>query len=253
MDRGALRVGNRLLGNHPGAAGLELLGGGFCARFETDAWISLGGSPGTAEIDGQPLDHVLPRRVDAGSSLRLGPLRRGLRRTLAIRGGVNVPPSLGSRSRDTLSALGPEPLRPGDVLPVGTPAEAVRALDWWPFDPAGEEAVLLVHQGPRLARVPEGTWRRLLDGPWRIGAADRVGLRLDGPALPTGTAGELPSEGVLHGSVQLPPSGQPVVFGPDHPATGGYPVIAVVDSGSLDTLAHLVPGSVVRLRAARPR
>ncbi|QHC68576.1 allophanate hydrolase subunit 2 family protein [Rathayibacter sp. VKM Ac-2759] len=254
MDRGALRTANRLLGNAGDAAVLELLGAGFTALFEAAAWISLGGAAGLATLDGREIDRVLPTLAPAGSVLRLGPLRAGLRRTLGVRGGFAVPAVLGSRSRDTLSALGPEPLRAGDELPIGSAPGPVRPVDWWPFDGPGPWATLEVHPGPRLERLPAGTWQRLLAGPWTVsGEADRVGIRLRGGPLPTGDAGELPSEGLVHGSVQLPPSGLPVVFGPDHPVTGGYPVIAVVDSASLDLLAQLVPGSSVLLHAARRR
>lgn len=251
MDLGALRTGNRLLGNVDGAAALELLGAGFTVLVEETTWISLTGGAGAATLDGRELDRVLPVRAPAGSVLRLGPLRAGLRRTLAVRGGVAVPPVLGSRSWDTLAALGPAPLGAGDRLPIGSAPRSVLPIDWWPFDALGQEATLSVHPGPRLERLPAGTWQRLLAGPWRVsGEADRVGIRLSGEPLPIGDAGELPSEGLVHGSVQLPPSGLPVVFGPDHPVTGGYPVVAVVASESLDLLAHLVPGSEVRLRGA---
>ncbi|KQQ05148.1 MULTISPECIES: biotin-dependent carboxyltransferase family protein [unclassified Rathayibacter] len=254
MDRNARRTANRLLGNAEHAAVLELLGAGFAARFEADTWISLGGAAGVATLDGRALDRLLPALARAGSVLRLGPLPTGLRRTLAVRGGVEVPVVLGSRSRDTLSGLGPEPLRAGDVLPVGSARGPVLPVDWWPFDAPGAWITLDLHPGPRLERLPDGTWQRLLAAPWTVsGEADRVGVRLRGSPLPTGDSSELPSEGLVHGSVQLPPSGLPVVFGPDHPVTGGYPVVAVVDSASLDLLAQLVPGSPVSLRAARRR
>ncbi|PTL73136.1 allophanate hydrolase [Rathayibacter caricis DSM 15933] len=253
MDAGALRLGNRLLGGGADDAGLELLGAGFAVSADADAWISLTGADGDARIDGRSVDRVLPVLLPAGAVLRLGPLRAGIRRTLAVRGGIDVPPVLGSRSRDTLAALGPEPLRAGDVLAIGRASGGVAALDWWPFPAPGHGATLAVHPGPRLERLPPGTWRALLDTPWHLGDADRVGLRLTGAPLPTGRGGELPSEGMLHGSVQLPPSGLPVVFGPDHPVTGGYPVVAVVDSASLDALAQLAPGDPVRFRAVSGR
>ena len=249
MDRGALRLANRLLGNPPGAAGLELLGSGFAARVEAPTWISLTGGDGAATLDGAALDRVLPVLAPAGAVLRLGPLTVGLRRTLGVRGGIDAVPVLGSRSRDTLSGLGPGPLRTGDRLAVGVPDGEVLLPDWWPFDPPRDPAVRVL-PGPRLDLLPPGTWQRLLAGPWRVSpSADRVGLRLAGTPLPTGGAHELPSEGLVHGSIQLPPSGLPVVFGPDHPTTGGYPVVAVVAAPSLDTLAHLTPGAEVHLHA----
>ncbi|MCJ1699258.1 biotin-dependent carboxyltransferase family protein [Rathayibacter festucae] len=249
MDRGALRLANRLLGNAPDAAALELLGAGFTARFETPAWISLTGAAGAATLDGAALARVLPTLAPAGSVLRLGPLTTGLRRTLGVRGGIAAPPVLGSRSRDTLSALGPAPLRPGDLLAFGTPAGEVLLPDWWPIDPP-RNPVLRVHPGPRLDLLPPGTWQRLLTGPWHLSpSADRVGLRLSGTPLPTGAAPDLPSEALVPGAIQLPPSGLPVLFGPDHPTTGGYPVIAVMAAASLDHLAHLTPGDEVHFHA----
>nr|WP_254071312.1 MULTISPECIES: biotin-dependent carboxyltransferase family protein [unclassified Rathayibacter] len=246
MDRGALHLANRLLGNAPSAAALELLGGGFTARVGAPTWISLTGGAGAATLDGAVLDRVLPVLAPAGTVLRLGPMTTGLRRTLGVRGGIDAAPVLDSRSRDTLSGLGPEPLRAGDVLATGSPAGPVLLPDWWPLDPP-RDPVLRLHPGPRLDRLPAGTWERLLAGPWHLSpSADRIGLRLAGTPLPTGDAPELPSEGLVHGSIQLPPSGLPVVFGPDHPVTGGYPVIAVVAAASLDLLAHLTPGTELR-------
>lgn len=246
MDRGALHLANRLLGNAPSAAALELLGGGFTARVEAPTWISLTGGAGAATLDGAVLDRVLPVLAPAGSVLRLGPMTTGLRRTLGVRGGIDAALVLGSRSRDTLSGLGPEPIRAGDVLAAGSPVGPVLLPDWWPLDPP-RDPVLRLHPGPRLDRLPAGTWERLLAGPWHLSpSADRIGLRLAGTPLPTGDAAELPSEGLVHGSIQLPPSGLPVVFGPDHPVTGGYPVIAVVAAASLDLLAHLTPGTDLR-------
>ncbi|WP_208544768.1 biotin-dependent carboxyltransferase family protein [Rathayibacter festucae] len=249
MDRGALRLANRLLGNAQNAAALELLGAGLTARFETPAWISLTGAAGAATLDGAALDRVLPTLAPAGSILRLGPLTAGLRRTLGVRGGIAATPVLGSRSRDTLSALGPTPLRPGDLLAFGLPAAPVLLPDWWPFDPP-RNRVLRVLPGPRLDLLPPGTWQRLLAGPWHLSpSADRIGLRLTGTPLPTGDTPDLPSEALVHGSIQLPPSGLPVLFGPDHPTTGGYPVLAVIASASLDHLAHLTPGDEVHFHA----
>ena len=249
MDRGALRLANRLLGNPPGAAALELLGQPASPPASRPRLDQPHRRRRGRALDGAALDRVLPALAPAGCGPAVRPPEAGLRRTLGVRGGIAARP----RARLPLPrhALRPRPGPP----PRRRPARRRRARRRGPpprlvaLRPAPRPG-LRVLPGPRLDLLPPGTWQRLLAGPWRVSpSADRVGLRLAGTPLPTGGAPELPSEGLVHGSIQLPPSGLPVVFGPDHPTTGGYPVIAVVAAPSLDTLAHLTPGAEVHLHA----
>lgn len=256
MDAGSLALANRLVGNGRGAAGLEILGPGLELRIERELWFAVTGAPGTVLLDGREVDWALPRRAPAGSELAFGALRRGIRRYLAVRGGIDAPAALGSRATDTLSGIGPAPVAAGDVLALGRPAHPVAALDWMPLDAPGAvpgaATTLVIRLGPRAEWLAAGEYRRFVESGWTVStSADRVGIRLEGAALRRSRIDELPSEGMIHGAVQLPPSGLPVIFGPDHPATGGYPVIAVVARGSLDALAHLVPGSAVHFTAGR--
>jgi biotin-dependent carboxylase-like uncharacterized protein len=283
-DAGALRLANRLVGNDRAAAGLEVLLGGLVVRFLAPAVLALAGAevpaglhvPGEAEPRSLGVHQAV--RVPAGSVLRTGHAVRGLRLYLAVRGGIDVPPVLGSRATDQLSGLGPSPLRAGDLLPVGRLAGDA-AQPWpepprvWPADavprvgavdpdaaltaaagapaPAAATpppAVLRVLPGPRpdwfasdaLAVLPGATYRV-------TPASNRVALRLDGPEVRRVDRGELPSEPLVPGAVQVPPDGRPVVFGADHPVTGGYPVLAVVHPRDLDLAAQLPPGALVRL------
>jgi len=152
----------------------------------------------------------------------------------------------GSRATDTLSGLGPRPLAAGDVLPLGEAAPPTRAVVA-PLTPPAEGTVTLeAMPGPRTDWLADPA----LDGEWTVAPdSNRVGVRLTGHAWPRARTDELPSEGVVRGSIQLPPDGRPVLFGPDHPITGGYPVVGVLTDTSCDLLAQLRPGQRVRFRA----
>jgi biotin-dependent carboxylase-like uncharacterized protein len=211
--------------------------------------------------------------VPAGAVLRIGTPVGGLRTYLAVQGGIDVPAVLGSRSADLLSRLGPAPLRAGDLLPLG----AAR-----PADPTGPGSAGIAGPGgtgipaPGTAPQPGRAMTapvelRVLPGPrddWFVAgaievlcsaryvvtpASDRTGLRLDGPALAraSDSAGELASEGMVTGALQVPPDGQPILLLADHPVTGGYPVIAVVRSADTGLAAQLRPGQPVRFTLSR--
>ncbi|WP_246802925.1 urea amidolyase family protein [Cellulomonas hominis] len=253
-DRGALRLANRLVGNRADAAVLEVLLGGTELTFPAGGVVALAGAEVPAWVGARPVAPHTATRVPPGGALRLGHATRGLRVTVAVRGGVAVPPVLGSRAADQLSGIGPAPLRAGDVLPVG--ADVQDAAQPWPDPPrawpaAGEPVVLRVRPGPRLDRFPPGVLDRLCATPWTVTpASNRVAVRLDGPPLPRLDRGELPSEPLVPGAVQVPPDGLPVVSGADHPVTGGYPVPAVVEAASVDAAAQLRPGDAVRFAPA---
>jgi allophanate hydrolase subunit 2 len=156
-----------------------------------------------------------------------------------------VPPVLGSRSTDTLSGLGPAPLTDGVVLPLGEPTTASSTVE--PVvGPVDGPVRLRIRLGPRVEWFTEAATEALCGSPYTVSPmSNRVGARLVGAALPRSQAGELPSEGIVLGAVQVPPDGQPLVFLADHPTTGGYPVIAVVAEPDLPLLAQARPGTTV--------
>ena len=251
-DRGALRLANRLVGNPEHDAGIEVLLGGLVVRAEERTLVAVTGARAPATVDGTPVGHAGVLYLNAGQVLRLGFAQAGLRAYLGVRGGIDIAPVLGSRSYDTLSGIGPPPLRAGTRLPTGPPP-----LNWPNIDQAPQPGL------PDLMEVrallgPRDDWftdpAALFTGHWTVGQdTDRVGARLeraDGPALQQACATELPTEGVALGSVQVPPGGQPVVFLADHPITGGYPVIAVVLDADIDLFAQARPGQRIRFRCA---
>jgi KipI family sensor histidine kinase inhibitor len=257
-DRSSHALANRLVGNLKGAATLEVTLGGLALRFRGPAVVALAGAAVPAEVDGVPVGMNAPVRVPHGAVLRLGQAARGLRTYVAVRGGVVPDAVLGSRSRDVLARLGPDPLVPGDVLPVGEPPSGAWPLvDLAPVRHVpgllrpGERAgaVLEVLPGPRGEWFLPGAWQALRALRTVSADSDRVALRLDGQAVPR-REGELPSEGLVRGAVQVPPDGRPVVFLADRPVTGGYPVIGVLREDDVDRAAQLRPGDRLVLRAA---
>jgi biotin-dependent carboxylase-like uncharacterized protein len=168
---------------------------------------------------------------------------------VAVAGGIAVDPVLGSRSTDTLAWVGPPRVEAGAVLPVGEPTGRPQAFDA-PRPP--RRGPLRVRVGPRADWFADDALRRLFATPYVVAAdSNRIGLRLDGPAISWQRRGELPSEGMVLGSVQVPPNGVPIVFLADHPPTGGYPVLAVVEEADLWQCAQLRPGDEVRFSPAR--
>jgi biotin-dependent carboxylase-like uncharacterized protein len=250
-DAASAALANRLVGNDPAAAVVEVTAGGLRIRAERTLLVAVTGAPAPVTVDGRPAPVNAPFTVAAGAVLALGLPRAGLRSYLAVRGGVDVPPVLGSRSTDTLSGLGPAPLRPGDRLPVGDLAADEPTVDVAPVAPPAPSPVLRLLPGPRRDWLSPEAWAALTGGPWTVSAdSDRVGLRLAGPRLARARDDELPSEGLVAGAVQVPPDGAPVLFLADHPVTGGYPVLAVVVTADLPAAAQLRPGDRLRFRSS---
>jgi biotin-dependent carboxylase-like uncharacterized protein len=194
-----------------------------------------------AELDGVEVEHGKPHTAAAGTTLRIGSATTGVRTYLALEGGIAVDPVLGSMSADTLSGIGPAPLSVGDVLPLGNSrGEECRTVAGIAPGP------LRLGLGPRHDRFEPAALDAILNEPFTVSpTSNRIGLRLTGPLLGWATHTELRSEGIATGSVQVPPNGQPIVMLADHPTTGGYPVIGVIDSGSLALAAQLRPGTEI--------
>jgi biotin-dependent carboxylase-like uncharacterized protein len=251
-DRSAADLANRLVGNDPAAAVLEVTAGGLQVRAGRALLVAVTGAPAPVTVDGRAAPFDAPLTLHAGQVLGLGTPPVGLRSYLAVRGGIDVPPVLGSRATDTLSGLGPEPVRPGDVLPVGGLAAEEPVVDVAPVRAPSTRPVLRVLPGPRRDWLAAEAWTALTAQDWTVSPdSDRVGLRLAGPRLDRARTDELPSEGLVPGAVQVPPDGAPVLFLADHPVTGGYPVLAVVTTDDLPVAAQLRPGDRVRFRPAR--
>jgi biotin-dependent carboxylase-like uncharacterized protein len=259
-DRAALRLANRLVGNHGGAAGLEVTLGGLLVRTTAALTVAVTGAGCPVTVDGVPHPARAVLELPSGAELALGPASGGLRAYLGVRGGIAVPAVLGSRSTDTLGGLGPPIVRDGDRLPIG-PQDGDAVVGWPVIDlapppagPAWTDPVRLVAiPGPRDAALGPGGLDLLASTSWEVSErSDRVGVRLLGPALPVTDSGSVASEGVVRGGIQIPPGGRPVLFGADHPVTGGYPVVAVLIEASADRAAQLRPGERVVVRLVPP-
>ncbi|CAL9382462.1 biotin-dependent carboxyltransferase family protein [Streptomyces sp. enrichment culture] len=254
LDAPAAALVNRLVGNPPDAAVLETTLTGCALRPRRTVTVAVGGAPCAVGVDGRPVAWGAPVRVPAGALLDVGRAVAGVRSYVAVSGGIAVEPVLGSRSTDLLSGLGPAPLTDGAVLPLGQAGGPPARVDVVPQPAPPAELVLRVTPGPRDDWFTAEALRVFTTRAYRVSAAsNRIGLRTEGPALWRARAGELPSEGMVLGAVQVPPDGRPVVFLADHPTTGGYPVVAVVHHADLAAAAQAVPGTPVRFAVVRRR
>ncbi|MFI8951696.1 biotin-dependent carboxyltransferase family protein [Streptomyces sp. NPDC053750] len=254
LDAPAAALVNRLVGDPPGAALLETTLTGCALRPRCAVTVAVAGAPCAVSVDGRPAPWGAPVDVPGGALLNVGAADSGVRTYVAVAGGIVVEPVLGSRSTDLLSGLGPPPLADGAVLPLGRPHGPHARVDVAPQPAPPAELVLRVTPGPRADWFTPEAVRTFASRPYRVSSAsNRIGLRLDGPALTRARPGELPSEGMVLGAVQVPPDGRPVVFLADHPTTGGYPVIAVVRTADLPAAAQARPGTPARFVPVRRR
>ncbi|MBO4254105.1 biotin-dependent carboxyltransferase family protein [Streptomyces griseorubiginosus] len=252
LDAPTAALANRLVGNPPGAAVLETTVNGCTLRPRSTVTVAVAGAPCPVTVDGRPAAWGAAVRVPAGALLDVGTVVCGVRGYVAVSGGVAVEPVLGSRSTDLLSGLGPPPLTDGTVLPLGTPGAVPARVDVAPQPAPPAELVLRVSLGPRDDWFTREALDTFTSRTYRVSpASNRIGLRTEGPALERARPGELPSEGMVLGAVQVPPDGRPVVFLADHPTTGGYPVIAVVSTRDLPIAAQAASGTPVRFVAVR--
>ena len=271
FDAPALRIGNALCGNPRDTCALEITLLGPTLRFHADARIAVTGASIPFRVDGVDRPTWAPVFVAAGSTVELGAIRSGCRSYLAICGGFDVAPVLGSRSTDINAQLGPlggRSLRAGDILntqtATGAPSKPVNwRLDPRPWFPEEPVAPLRLLPGSHFDGLKEASRKLLFSETFTVQAdSNRAGLRLSGPKLEFGKPVEMVSEGCVPGILQLPPSGQPIAFGPECPVSGGYPRIGQVVAVDIPRLAQLRPGDALRftpctfedaLRALRDR
>jgi len=236
LDRHLHQLVNRLVGNDSDAAALETAGG-LVLRAAGPMVVAT-----SAEL--------VARSVGAGETIDVDPAAGDLWGYVAVRGGLAVERVLGSRSHDTLSGLGPPDVTASMMLPIGPDPGTALALDQAP--PRLRPPTVTVWPGPRVDWFVDGTVERLIAATWTVTKdVSRVGARLDGPPLARRRPEELASEGLVLGAIQVPPDGLPVVMLADHPTTGGYPVIAVVDPADVATIAQTRPGNAVHFRLHR--
>lgn len=248
LDAPALRLANRLLGNPDGAPAVEVLLGGLHFTANEGVWFAVTGADVSVLLDGIHVPARTAVYAHKGAEVQLALVAAGARVYLAFRGGIDTPLVAGSAATDTMAGLGPAPLVDGDVLQLGAePAGDVPMVDVVPWSVQQTVSEVRVHKGPRFDWFATEAWSELLAADWTVSTdANRIGVRLDGPSLERDHIGELPSEGMVPGSIQLPPSGRPTVLLADGPVTGGYPVIGVVDTRDLHIFAQVKPGDHVR-------
>jgi antagonist of KipI len=249
-------MGNQLVGNADGAAGLEmtLLGGTF--EFANGAVLALAASDFGATLDGEPVELWTAFEAKPGQTLKLGPTRSGARCYLCVRGGIEVKAFLGSGSTHILSGLGGHEgraLRKGDVLKIGASSGAssgatrTRRLSARALKEMQPRKVLRVTPGPQDDWFPEASRRVFYERAYRVAEeTNRMGIRLQGAAVAKGTEGELTSEGVSLGAVQVPEGGLPIILFVEQQTTGGYPKIANVISADFHSLGQLRPRDEIR-------
>ncbi|MQT56934.1 5-oxoprolinase/urea amidolyase family protein [Pseudomonas sp. FSL R10-0399] len=263
LDLGALRSANRAVGNPSDMACVESVLGGLSFICHGRALIAITGAHTPVTITNASglqwqASNYQPIELEAGDRVSLGSPKAGLRSYLAIRGGFDVTPVLGSLSTDTLAQLGPEALAVGDRLGFTAPVTgtSVSLTEAPAFElPITDNIVTLdVVMGPRTDWFTQDAIQRLSSQLWRVTSqSNRVGIRLSGDTpLERFNHQELPSEGTSVGAIQVPASGQPVLFLADHPLTGGYPVIASVATHHLDLAGQIPVNAQIRFNPLDP-
>lgn len=252
MDSFALRAANALAGNHVDAAGLEWALGGGSIRFEQDAVFSLGGAKAHAALSGRVAAPCTTIYAQSGDELTIEQISGGRFLYLAVRGGIDVPIILGSRSTYLPGRFGGylgRMIKRGDSLALGTrsshrPAAGLHcAAD---LLPSYETGIVHITRGTHADLFDESAWRTLTETEYRVStASDRTGYRLEGAAL-ANPAGTLPSEASCPGSIQIPGDGLPIALMADAPTVGGYPKVAVVAEADLPIIAQRSPGEAIR-------
>ncbi|HEX4002929.1 MAG TPA: biotin-dependent carboxyltransferase family protein [Candidatus Acidoferrales bacterium] len=248
----ALRLGNRLVANPENAAALEmtLIGGTFV--FPEGAIVALTGSDFGATLDGVAMEMWASIEVRPGQALRMGPTRAGARCYLCVQGGISVAPFLGSASTHLLIGLGGfggRALRKGDVLEVGPGGSSFRKrrIAARALEQMSRREVLRFTAGPQADWFPAASRRAFREATYRVGEqSNRMGLRLEGPAVDQLPGKQMITEGVSLGAIQAPPEGAPIILFVDQQTTGGYPKIGNVIAADVHRVGQLRPRDEIR-------
>jgi len=261
MDQAAFKTANRLVGNASQLPVLETVGGGLSLQSVGENVVAVTGADAPLSIttaDGRrwSAPSYAAIALADGDTLSLGQPVAGARCYVAVRGGYEVAPVLGSASTDTLAHVGPPALHSGQLLTVLAASHSVvgeLALPLQELPAPDGEVVLDVEMGPRTDWFTPEAVALLAAQRWQVTPqSNRVGLRLAGEqALTRAVSSELPSEGTPLGAIQVPASGQPVLFLADHPLTGGYPVIGCVAPHHLDLAGQIPVGAWIRFNPIR--
>ena len=263
LDAVSLRIANILVGNPEGAAGLEVTFMGPALKFNADAVFAVAGADFDLELDGRAVRTWESFEASAGATLRMGQATDGLRAYIAVAGGIAVPSLMGSRSTDLKGGFGGfegRALQAGDALPVG---HSPHVADWTATGmPSGisrqptygQDFTIRVTMGPQDGEFTDSGLNTLLSSEYAVSTqSDRMGYRLEGPAVEHVTGADIVSDGTALGSVQVPGNGQPIILLADRGTTGGYTKVATVIGPDIGLLAQAMPGARVRFAAVTGR
>lgn len=252
MDRDALTLANLLVGNDPDEAAIEFAGLGGRFRVKDGIIrIALAGADAPLTVEGEPVASQTSVTLSAGDEFAVGPARNGMYAILAVAGGLDVAPMLGSRSlhrRAAIGGLDGKPLSAGGILPLRKAAPEGEDLSLPdPLEPArGPIRVLL---GPQDDHFTQAGLATFFESSYTLSRqADRMGYRLNGPVIEHADGFNIISDGIVTGAIQVPGSGEPIVLMSDRQTTGGYPKIATIISADLPRFAQLRPGDSVRFQ-----
>ncbi|RQO74876.1 KipI antagonist [Pedobacter sp. KBW06] len=253
MDAHAWKLGNMLVGNTAGEAGIECTLMGPFLLFEQDQLIAITGADLSAEVDGVPVPMWRPIHIQKGAILSFGQARSGCRTYLAVHGGFDLPPVLGSNStylRAGFGGLEGRALKTGDLIPFKSAAPDLPGAFNWSLSPKmyqrRQDELIRVIRGPEFEDFHEKSMAAILTEKFKISKeADRMGYRLEGTALKLLKKKEMLSSAVAFGTVQVTAEGNPIVLMADHQTTGGYPRILQVASVDLGKLAQFQSGDLL--------
>ncbi len=247
MDVYSHRLANRLVGNSEEAAALEITLVGPVLEADGAVLCAVCGGEFALSVDGRPAGMEAPFVLHSGTRLRIGEHSAGARATLAVRGGIDVPETFGSRATSLSARMGPfggRALAAGDVLPIGDAAAGrVTPLSIAPLQIPNGGARVRVIRGPHDAMFTPEAIGTFFSSRFTITPqSNRMGYRLEGPALKHRDAADILSDATPIGSIQVPSSGQPILLMADRQTTGGYPKIATVITAHLSSAGQLAPG-----------